>query len=375
MSLTLNGQDVKSATIYIPYKGAWVGDFAMGGDNLALAPSSGPAILLIGASTYRGTIDPRATGTFVSNATVRVVGGGGGWDKEVPAQDFYTPATLPSTVVYSATAALVLETVLDPTPLTLPRFSRTKGPASRVFGDRQWYVDLTTGITTVADWLPAVFDGVIVNYDPTAGTVTLHSESLILPGTVLVDDRFNGKTYTVRDVEQVFDESGCTATAWVCEETVSRLEQALTGMVREFASTQYLKTYLYRFVLGDAQSLALQAITDGAPDLNPITQWSGLSGAAAKLMPGTEIVVGFVGGNAETPYLVSFSSLATPLGIDLAGGADFVALSAKVDAIFNSLQTIFTAWVPVPLDGGAALKALLSGWTVAPTGAALVKAT
>jgi hypothetical protein len=46
---------------------------------------------------------------------------------------------------------------------------------------------------------------------------------------------------------------------------------------------------------------------------------------------------------------------------------DFVALSSLVNNDFTLLSAAFSTWAPVPLDGGAALKAVLStligtGW-------------
>jgi hypothetical protein len=60
--------------------------------------------------------------------------------------------------------------------------------------------------------------------------------------------------------------------------------------------------------------------------------------------------------------------------------ADFLALASKVDAVFTSLRSIFTAWTPVPNDGGAALKTLLdaaspAGWHPASVAAARAKGT
>lgn len=43
--------------------------------------------------------------------------------------------------------------------------------------------------------------------------------------------------------------------------------------------------------------------------------------------------------------------------VNLAGAVDFVALAAKVDAFISAFDTLMrTTWIPVPLDGGAALK-------------------
>jgi hypothetical protein len=56
-------------------------------------------------------------------------------------------------------------------------------------------------------------------------------------------------------------------------------------------------------------------------------------------------------------------------------GADFVALAAPVKTILDALKAIFTAWTPVPGDGGAALKAALASWTVGALKAEKTKAT
>lgn len=47
------------------------------------------------------------------------------------------------------------------------------------------------------------------------------------------------------------------------------------------------------------------------------------------------------------------------IGSDV-GPADFVALATKVATELNALKTAFNTWVPVPNDGGAALKAILT---------------
>jgi hypothetical protein len=43
-------------------------------------------------------------------------------------------------------------------------------------------------------------------------------------------------------------------------------------------------------------------------------------------------------------------------------GEQFLALANLVDALFNGLKNMFTTWVPVPHDGGAALKTLATTW-------------
>lgn len=49
----------------------------------------------------------------------------------------------------------------------------------------------------------------------------------------------------------------------------------------------------------------------------------------------------------------------TPL-VELAGNADAVALASKVSTELTALKNAISAWVPVPGDGGAALKVALT---------------
>lgn len=80
-------------------------------------------------------IDPSASGSFAKSAKVRVLGGGGGWGKTVLPLPFANPAGVLSTAVYSATAAEVLEVVVDVVPNLLgsTTYLRSAGPASSVF--------------------------------------------------------------------------------------------------------------------------------------------------------------------------------------------------------------------------------------------------
>lgn len=47
-------------------------------------------------------------------------------------------------------------------------------------------------------------------------------------------------------------------------------------------------------------------------------------------------------------------------------GTDFVAMSAKADALWAKLDSVFRSWVPVVNDGGAALKTAYTGSFASP---------
>lgn len=65
--------------------------------------------------------------------------------------------------------------------------------------------------------------------------------------------------------------------------------------------------------------------------------------------------------------LLDGSTNATQSGtFDVGNGSDFVAMSAKVDALWDAFYNMFTTWGPVANDGGAALKTQFTVFFPAP---------
>lgn len=79
-------------------------------------------------------------------------------------------------------------------------------------------------------------------------------------------------------------------------------------------------------------------------------------------------------GSVAIPFMIPSQLALTALGptVSLAGGADFVALAAKVDANFLAIKQMFTNWTPVQETG---LKTLSTALQLPSTAAAKVKAT
>lgn len=383
MSATVNGLRALTVRLVMPYQGVWLADIDLDPDVVQAVPPAGPAVITIGAppvATLAGTIDPLFSGSFVASAKLRVLGGGGGWSRPVPSQDFANPAGVLSPVVIPATGALVGEvvTVLVPKLLATAKYERSAGPARRVLDDSPWWVDPTTGVTFVGGPRPpAVPDPSleVISWDPDTKVAELTCDALVLPGTPIVSTKIGESPVIVRDVEQVFQGSGSRVTAWCSTGAVSRLQVALTSMVRELARTAYLKVYPYTVVgpaAGDTtgQKWLLQAVgrdplTQAAtpmPDQVPCTAYAGTSGASAKLTPGIQVLVHFVNGNPADPVMLGCSMLVLPseltldaiaavhvgktaLAVDLAGGGAGVA---RIGDTIDFSELIVTA----PSGGG-----------------------
>lgn len=383
--ITLNGLRVVSAKMLHTEMGPWVIDCELDPDIVSQAPTSGPASLVIGSVTLTGTIDPMGSGTFSAKASARVVAGGGGWGTAVARQDFQLPGGVPSTQVYRATAALVGETINDLAPTTLgAHVVRTTGPASNIFAGVMWWVDLG-GVTNVGPRPSATADSSlqILNWDPIDQRAELVCDVVIVPGTALVDDRFNGVTPIVREVEQTFGPEGSRAIAWCAPagSTASLLDD-LGWTIRELGQLAYRTTYRYRYVEpASAGGLVLQAVdaTAGAPDVSPLALGTGMPGVTATLAPSTVAYVTFIAGRKTDPVLVSYDSSATPeklaldatievdvgpsaAAVNVAGGGHPIA---KGDILDTFINVFLTAWTVVPNDGGQALKTALAAWVTA----------
>jgi hypothetical protein len=388
LAVTFNGMRVTRLSLWVPWRGVWCADCDLDLDNLSQTPQSGqPVSLVIGSQTLTGNIDDQNAGSWVAKASARVVGGNGNWNNPVPALDFNAGGGISSTQVYAATAASVGEPApLDPNPQGWARFPRTQGPASRVFLDRDWYVDPITGVATVSGWPSAQLDpnAIITDFSPADMSAEIISTgALVFPGTILSDPRFNGASYIVRDSETLITGKNIKTTVWLSPNPVSRLQSAIYQLAREATQSVYLASYQYRFVLpaaGDYSKISLQAITPGAPDLNPISQWAGLAGLAAKIAPGTIVVVAFTADNPPLPFIVSYSNLTTPLEVDIAGGSNFLVPAPWALALFTALETFSGALAALPAGplsavaaAGVALQTALG--TLPPSATLLTKAT
>lgn len=383
MSLSVNGVRSKSCRLYTMWRGAWIAELELDPDDTSTLTttlaSSGPASLSIGATTLTGSIDARGTGSFLGKGAARVVGGGGGWDQTVPAQDFHADIGVPSTQVYQQTATLVGETVNDLTPASLGNdVIRSTGPASRVFGAGDWWVGFD-GVTNVGARPTPTADAslVIVDFDPLEQRVEFSCDVPLVPGTVLSDPRFNGTNPVVRDVEQVFDAHGSTGTAWCSVNPASRLTSALTNLIIELGTRTYLRARRYRVIQYQGNRLALQAVSSaaGMPDIIPLAQWSGLAGASAKLANGQVVFVGFDHTTAPPqPILLGYALDGLPLestvdattavhiaptaaSVDLAGGGHPIAFGdgvmtelGRIAAAITSLGGAYTPPLPAQIS-------------------------
>jgi hypothetical protein len=380
LPMLLNSLSVISAVVTMPGTGVWIADLDVDLDISGIVPS-GRAIFTVGTSILSGTIDPRATGRFGQKAHVQLVGGGNGWDSDVPALHLHADFGVLSTAVFNATAALVGEAVVDSLPKVLGTdYVRTAGPASRVLAGVDWYVN-TAGVTIVGPRIPKPFNPLsvdILEWSADTRRAILASDELVEPGTILLDTRFG--TATVRDIEQHFGPEGARCIAWCATSDIPaipgapasevaghRLTRALGALAREATSSVYLRPYKYRVAVQEPDKrLTLQATSLDVPVpliLQSVEMWPGLPGHTALVTPGTEVIVIFLDGNPSKPVVAGFASLLPTLETSIntlrfavglgalpvvVGSPAFLTWVTAITAAVNGLAP-GSAVLPVPL--------------------------
>jgi hypothetical protein len=382
--ITLNALRGVRARVHMPKTGAWIADVDVDLDAVPVAPS-GRALLTIGVNALTGTVDDRASGRFGSKAHVRLVAGGGGWDKVVPGVHLHNDAGVLSSAVYAAVGAAVGESVVE---LGIPRrlgvdFVCMRGAASQIFAGVDWYVD-ELGITRVGPRVPvpAPPTADVLSWDPTNKVAEIASDLLITPGMTLTDPvRFG--VATVEDVEHSFGDGGTRALARCSTPSLlgaaasaalaspppaagGKIVQALAALARQAAQTSALKKYPYRVVTqGVDGRLTLQATdpkSEAPPFLRLIDIWAGVAGVSLKLAPASVVLVSFIDGDKARPIVTGFDPKSPPVlqirldAVRVVAGEVGASAVAKADQVLACITAVAAA-------GGLTSAAMLAAIT------------
>lgn len=314
MSLTVNGLAVASMRWTAGWSGPWVAELELQHGDLVM-PSGPVAIASTEGIVLAGRVDSTHTGVFGEKRRARVVGGLG-WGHDVRAQHYHSDIGLALQVLATTTGAEVGEaaTVLLP-KIVGTDFVRRAGPAGQIFTDAgvDWWVGLD-GVTRVGLRLPAVppTSLEILDWNPTAGTLSFTCGVLVEPGTILVDTRFG--RLVVRQVEAEVSAGSVTGTLWVAEaapdvgESLSELVDGLEAIALEATRAHYGRLYEYRVIAMAGDRVELNAVkrAAGMPDILPASVWGGISGYRATLTPASRVLVGFIGGDPSKPYVAAY---------------------------------------------------------------------
>ena len=301
---TLEGQRVTKARLQIPAYGPGWAEVVLDEE----ATLSGQVTLAIADLTWVGTV--AAGGPSGGRTQYRLVGGAGGWGRDVAALAYTNDAGVKLSTVAADAAAAAGETLAGDIPTTRlgAAWAREAGPAGRVLdlvAPRAWYVD-EAGATRFGR-RAAVELGVEATRGPadlSIGRVTLAAESIatILPG-VTVDG-----IDAVDVLHEVGGGSGLRSTIWGKGSVNDRsLEDAFAAYVlRLFPWMPYARTVEYRVVTLEGERANLQAVLSslGLPDLRRVPTRPGVPGVRADVTVGSRVLVSFVNADPGRPAIV-----------------------------------------------------------------------
>lgn len=306
---SLNGQQVLSARVTIPYYGRWVADVAVA--IAATTPTSNA--LTLGDLVLNG-YEFRST-DYAGQFLARLAGGAGGWGKQVAPRAYQSPAGIRLSLVLGDVAREVGESVVVDSAADVlfgSYYIREAGPASRVLRQLAggvWWVapDGTTHVgARDTSAIASHFD--VIKYDGSRGLVEVATETLV--------DWMPGRTFTAPTLPSSLVVGSVTHT--VTNEGASRMAvlvaadqtaaSRLTGPIEAFErESEPRRTYhgVYDYVIQtqDTQPHAVPSDpTLGLPNVQAPIQ--NLNGGTIKPTVGASCAVVFLDGNPTKPRII-----------------------------------------------------------------------
>lgn len=309
MSLvTLGGVPAGAARMQVPAWGRWWGDLSL------TEPT-----LLAGAQTLVFADVPAVCtvisgGVFNGRAAYRVVGGAGGWGKNLPAKPYQNDLGVKLANILGDAARSVGETLQGATGATGPQFARAEGPASAVLhllAPRNWYVDFA-GATQIGQRPVTTYTGKAprTRVDPAVNVIEIATDTIagILPG-LQVDG-----SLPATDVEFELTEKRLVARVYAGRgrsrrlDAIARILEALDPLRR------YRGTYEFRVVTQDGERLNLQPVraASGLPDLPRVPVRPGTAGLRATVQLGELVLVAFADADPSRPQVIAHDAADAP---------------------------------------------------------------
>ncbi len=303
----LNNNRVTRVRVNLPACGVWHADVSVDGE----VTLTGAVTLVVADLTLKGTVI--AGGPSKGRSHFRIVGGAGGWGKEIPSKSYTNDAeTKTWTVLNDAATAVgeILDALTVPSSLRCgPLFAREKGPAAKLLeqlSPSNWYVG-EDGVTRIGKRATKAYTGKATHSDVdlAQGKVTLAAESIagILPG-ITVDG------LEAVDVEHEMSPAGLRSTIWGKQASgTSRRVAAMRDIYEQLdPSRKYRGCFEYRVVTQSGDRLNLQPVrvSTGMPDLRSARVYPGVPGCRADVQLGSRCLVTFVDGDPGRAVVVSF---------------------------------------------------------------------
>lgn len=313
-ALQVNGRSCSDGKIYVPNEGVWFADL----DLTDAEPITGRVSITLGGSVLSGTVDDDASGVFGLRFRARVIGGAGGWRKEIKPQGYRNDAGVKaSTVAADAARACgeTLGTFAGAVPRLGAHYLREAGPASRTLEDAArgapWWVgyDGITQVSARSGSTPATDTYETISYDAQSNALQLQVNDLQAVGIGATITKDLPSPVVVAAFELHVATSGIRMLAWTGAGRGTNAIRALRAIVEHATSDRIMWPCRYRVVdlTGDRVDLQIVKKGTGAPDALSVPMWPGMAGVHVVSAKGAEVIVQFVDGDRADPIVTSFA--------------------------------------------------------------------
>lgn len=348
-TITVNDLRAVTASITTPFYGTWSADIA-----LAEAKEIPDAVtVVVGDLTLNGTVVRR--GDFAGSRTMRIVGGGAGWRKPLPAKGYSHPAGVKLSSVLNDAARESGERIEIATDRSIgSHYSRDAfggGQAERVLKillDDKWWMD-PSGVTQTKERPsdPIVTPFTVISWIASKGQFEIATETIApwQPGRTFTAPNAPG-THTISSVTIEADNEGkLRLHVLTADGAIERLRADMRALIRsELASLACFGVWEYTIASGDNKLVDVIASDDRVPNLTRVPMSPGLIGEVVTPTPGSKCRIVFVNGDQTRPECVGIEG--SPVLISIAGGVRPAAALGDFAGPFPIAATVLKVLFP-----------------------------
>lgn len=334
MSLaTIGGATAVRARVLVGRWGLWWADVDLSGE----VSLSGRQTLALADISLSGTVV--SGGAADGRSAYRLVGGAGGWGRDLTAKPYQDDAGVRLDGVLQDLARETGETLADhPTTRLGPHYARDDGTAYRtlnLLARDAWRVGFD-GVTRLSAYPVTTYTGDVprTRRAPGSQVIELTPDTLapFLPGVVV-----DGAS-PASDVEYDLDSNRLTVRVYSSRSAnrrVAALRRLILGL---FPELRYRGTFEYRVVTQSGERLNLQParVGLGLPDLARVPVRPGMAGLRALVLPGELVLVVFADADPSRPQVISHDAPDAPgwmpLQLEL-GGPGALGVARQTDPV------------------------------------------
>jgi hypothetical protein len=354
--LAINGTRVVSAHVSVPYYGTWTADvMTPASPGFDITPGA-KVTLTLGNLSLAGAV--YRSGPFAGQLRLRIVGGSGGWQKQVTQQQYTLTGGVRLSTVLNDLAATVGErvSILNDTVIgsSFVREATQAGRILRQIAGPLWYVD-PAGVTQVRLSRPVstVSSAFLVNrWDGDRGEFEVSTEDYVswMPGAIFSNELVTTpQTVSLAAIDT--DNSGTLRfTILSVGPPTDRLIEDIRAIVRDEVEN-YTFTGVYEYAVQATDGTTVDAYPTSPviplPALRKVPLRTGIPGTVVKPAVGSRLSVEFLNGS--------------PVGASVPGGFDStkaqsVALQGGGPAAAREGDTVTVGYVVLKSTGDPAVS-------------------